>query len=380
MQLKAISARRVFDGEQYHDDAALIWQGDEIQEIIPISALPEGIEHQHFNDALICPGFIDLQVNGGGGIMLNSDSSVEGIETICAAHRQFGTAYLLPTLISTTPEHITLALQSTQQAIENGVPGVLGIHLEGPWLNPEKRGAHNAEVFYSPTAEQLSALPWLTLGHTLVTCAFEQIDKTVLAWLNSNNITLSCGHSNATYEQLSGEKHSYIDGFTHLFNAMSPFEGRSPGVVGAALSHNNAWCSIITDGIHVHPQSVLLAHKLKPKGKLVIVTDAMASIGSDNNQFELDGETIKVIDGKLVNSQGSLAGAHIGMDQSVANVISWGIEESEALKMASLYPALAIKAANLGRLSQGFKAAATILTPEYISQAVVVDGQLHLTQ
>ncbi len=183
-------------------------------------------------------------------------------------------------------------------------------------------------------------------------------------------------HSNATADALTDKKLALTDGFTHLFNAMSPFEGREPGVVGTALNTDHAWCSVITDGIHVHPNSFLLAHKAKPQGKLLIITDAMASLGSKTNRFELNGETIEVIDNKLVNAEGSLAGAHIGMDESVANVISWGIEEQEALKMASTYPAQAMGVNNLGLLKPGYRAAATILSSQYQSQAVLVDGQL----
>lgn len=140
---------------------------------------------------------------------------------------------------------------------------------------------------------------------------------------------------------------------------------------------DHTWCSIITDGIHVHPKSFLLAHKVKPEGKLLIVTDAMASLGSVTNQFELDGETIRVVDNKLVNSRGSLAGAHIGMDESVANVIKWGICEQEALKMASTYPSIAMKCEDLGFLKPNYRAAATVLNTQYQSQAVLVDGNLY---
>ncbi|GAK88054.1 N-acetylglucosamine-6-phosphate deacetylase [Vibrio ponticus] len=194
--------------------------------------------------------------------------------------------------------------------------------------------------------------------------------------MQQKDVIISCGHSNATASELTHEKLSKVNGFTHLFNAMSPFEGREPGVVGTALNTDHAWCSIITDGIHVHPQSFLLAHKAKPQGKLLIVTDAMATVGSKTNRFELDGQIIEVIDNMLVNAEGSLAGAHIGMDESVANVITWGIAEQEALKMASSYPAQAMQIDNLGKLQQGFRAAATVLDDNYRSQAVLVDGHL----
>lgn len=377
MALKAISAPRIFDGEQYHNDAALVWKDEQIDSIVAIDNLPQGIDHQHFEGALIAPGFMDIQVNGGGDVMFNNDITPQGIETICHAHRTHGTAYLLPTLISATPDNIQQALSATEKGLNAKISGLLGVHLEGPWLNKEKRGAHDANLFYAPTVSQLDQFEWPTQGKVLVTAAVENIEPSALQWIKDKGITLSCGHSNAKAEQLTEDKLSLVDGFTHLFNAMSPFEGREPGVVGTALNSDHAWCSIITDGIHVHPQSFLLAHKAKPQGKLLIVTDAMATLGSKTNQFELDGETIRVIDNKLVNSRGSLAGAHIGMDESVANVIQWGITEEEALKMASTYPANALSCDNLGKLKPNFRAAATVLDDNYRSQAVLVDGQLY---
>lgn len=377
MTLKAISAPRIFDGNHYHHNCALVWEDQQIVSILPVSELPNEVEHQHFSSGLIAPGFIDLQVNGGGDVMFNNDITVEGMATICRAHRQHGTAYLLPTLISSTPQNIQSALDATEQAIHQSVPGVIGVHLEGPWLNIEKKGAHDANLFYSPSTEQLESFNWPTRGKVLVTAAVENIDVSSVKWMKDHQIILSCGHSNAKVEQLPDEKLSLIDGFTHLFNAMSPLEGREPGVVGTALNADHSWCSIITDGIHVHPQSVLLALKAKPLGKLLIVTDAMATVGSKTNQFVLDGETIKVVDNKLVNSRGSLAGAHIGMDQSVANVIKWGVDEEQALKMAATFPAQALGCQDLGLLQPHYRAAATVLDDNYQSQAVLVDGMLY---
>ena len=376
MLTKAISAARIFDGTRYHHDAALIWRGDVIEAIVSLTDLPSDIEHQHYPNALITPGFIDLQVNGGGDVMFNNDITPSGIDTICRAHRKHGTAYLLPTLISATPQDICQALTATEQAIKDNVPGVIGVHLEGPWLSQEKKGAHNAELFYSPTIDELTAFPWPQQAKVLVTAALENMSVETLDWLQNHGVTLSCGHSNATAEQLTERKLNLINGFTHLYNAMSAFEGREPGVIGTALHTDHAWCSIITDGIHVHPNNVLLAHKVKPEGKLIIITDAMATLGSETNRFELDGEIIEVINNKLVNREGRLAGAHIGMDQSVANVIAWGIAEEEALKMASTYPAQAMNLTQLGQLKPGYRAAATVLSKDYHSQAVLVDGQL----
>ncbi|MGR5177360.1 N-acetylglucosamine-6-phosphate deacetylase [Vibrio parahaemolyticus] len=376
MTVKAMSAQRVFDGERFHYDAAVVWNDQTIVDIVPKSELSGTVPCTDFADKLIAPGFIDLQVNGGGDVMFNSDTSVEGIDMICRAHRKHGTAYLLPTLISASPQQMKQALLAAEQAIEGQVRGVLGVHLEGPWLNKNKKGAHDADKFYSPSVTQLEAFPWLNNGVNFVTLAAENVALESLQWLRDHDVVVSCGHSNATSDSLPDSKLKLVNGFTHLFNAMSPLEGREPGVVGTALMTDHAWCSIIVDGIHVAPQNVQLAKRVKPDNKLLIVTDAMASVGSVTNRFVLDGEEISVQDGRLVNSQGALAGAHIGMDQSVANVIEWGFDEAEALRMASTYPALALNLSELGLIKPGYHAAATVLNSDYSAHAVMVDGEM----
>lgn len=376
MALKALSAKRIFDGENFHYDASLLWQDNEILSIVPTASLPIEAKVTAYPNGTVVPGFIDIQVNGGGGVMFNQVTTADGIDTICRAHRKHGTAYLLPTLISDTAEKISQALQATQTALTNEVLGVLGVHLEGPWLSIAKKGAHDPKHFYTPSIEELKQLPWLKTGATLITLAPEEVSSQATSWLKEKDIVLSCGHSNATSADFTSDIAANIDGFTHLFNAMSPLEGREPGVVGTALSLDKAWCSIITDGIHVSKQNVLLSQRIKPAGKLLVVTDAMASVGSENNSFILNDETISVQNGKLVNAQGSLAGAHIGMDESVANLIQWGVEESEAFKMASTYPAQALNlGSQLGSLKPGYRASVTIVNDQYIAEDVVVDGQ-----
>lgn len=376
MEHYAISAKRIFDGERFHTHSSLVWQGETIVGIFPTSTVDEKIIIQHYAEGIITPGFIDIQVNGGGGVMFNEKTDVDGIDTICKAHRKHGTAYLLPTLISDTPRKIHEALTAAQNALDCNTLGILGIHIEGPWINPAKKGAHNESLFFDPQISMLESLPWLKSGTTLITLAPEKVNNESIKWLSKKGAILSCGHSNATTQELDNQYFNAISGFTHLYNAMSPLEGRQAGVVGKALMTDNAWCSIITDNIHVSKESALLAHRVKPKGKLLIVTDAMASVGSKSPSFTLNDEIISVVDNKLVNTNGNLAGAHIGMDESVANVIKWGIDEAEAFKMASTYPAIAIKQERLGKLKEGFYASATILAPNYEAQHVLVNGIL----
>ncbi|MDX1301033.1 N-acetylglucosamine-6-phosphate deacetylase [Photobacterium sp.] len=376
MTLRALSAKRIFDGESFHSDASLLWRDNKIISIIPTASLPIEAEVTDYPDGTVVPGFIDIQVNGGGGVMFNQITTADGIDTICRAHRKHGTAYLLPTLISDTAEKISQALKAAQTALTNDVPGVLGVHLEGPWLSIAKKGAHDSKHFYTPSEQALEQLPWLKTGTTLITLAPEEVSSQAISWLKERGILLSCGHSNATSADFTSDITANIDGFTHLFNAMSPLEGREPGVVGTALRLDKAWCSIITDGIHVSKQNVLLSQRIKPAGKLLVITDAMASVGSENSSFMLNDETISVQNGKLVNAQGNLAGAHIGMDESVANLIQWGVKESEAFRMASTYPAQALNLdSQLGSLKPGYRASVTIVNDQYLAEEVLVDGQ-----
>ncbi|MGF1777952.1 N-acetylglucosamine-6-phosphate deacetylase [Vibrio nomapromontoriensis] len=377
MTLHAISAHRIFDGETMHLDSALLWENQRIIGIVPNASVPSHAQISHYPNSTVTPGFIDLQVNGGGGVMFNQDTDADGIRTICDAHRKHGTAYLLPTLISDSQDKINQALIATEDALNANITGVIGVHLEGPWLSPNKKGAHDSHHFYDPSVSSLKALTWPTHGKVLITLAPEEVNHEAIEWLSQQGIIISCGHSNATQSQLNPDTLSYINGFTHLYNAMSPFTGREPGVVGSALMTDHAWCSIITDGIHVDPTSVKLAQRIKPKGKLVIVTDAMATVGSSDDYFVLNDEVIRVVDNQLVNANGSLAGAHIGMDQSVAYAISWGIDECEVFKMASTYPAHALQSEQtLGYLKPEYIAAATILDQHYQTEAVIVDGKL----
>lgn len=375
--LKAITAHTLFDGERYFERHALVYEHTKIVDIIPIEQLDASIERVDYGKATIVPGFIDIQVNGGGGVMLNDQQSVTAIETMINAHRQGGTAYLLPTLVSEKPPTMAAALEAVSVGMEQKIDGLLGIHLEGPWLNPAKKGAHDQNNFYSPTVEQLEAFPWLNNGLNVITLAPEQVEAKSLKWLSDKGCIIAAGHTNLVEQDLAG-KHESIDGFTHLYNAMSSQTGRELGAVGIALSDDERWVSFIADGIHVHPKNLLMAMKLKPKDKMVLVTDAMASVGNPDESFVLDGQVIRVKDGKLVNEAGSLAGAHITMAQSVKNLIDWGVDAAHVYQMASKNPAHALNLGKeLGYLKAGYRASATVLDRNGESNCVLVDGTLH---
>ncbi len=272
---------------------------------------------------------------------------------------------------------MSAALQGVHQALSDQMPGLLGIHLEGPWLSPEKKGAHDPNTFFDPSVDELTRYPWLEHGKTLATLAPERVNQSAVEWLDEHEIILFAGHSNANEKDFTN-KLDHFRGFTHLYNAMSPQTGRELGVVGMALRHDDKWVSFIADGHHVHPSNIVMAAKLKPTNKMVLITDAMGSVGSQDGCFELDGEKICEVDGVLLNKNGNLAGAHITMTQSVSNLLEWGIEKSHAFQMASTNAALALNLGDeLGYLKPGYRASATILDQDGQSLAVMLEGVIY---
>lgn len=306
----------------------------------------------------LAPGFIDVQVNGGGGVLFNDDPSVATIATIGRAHRRFGTTGFLPTLISDTTETMQRAIAATRAAIAAGVPGVLGIHLEGPYLAPARRGVHDARHVRVPDADELQHITALDTGKTLITLAPEQVPLTTLHALRARGAILSAGHSAATLTQAQAAFAAGIRGVTHLFNAMPPLQGREPGLLGAALDDDAVWCGIIVDGVHVHPASLRVAVKAKPRGKVLLVTDAMPVVGSDHPDFTLYGQPITVRDGALRTADGTLAGSALDMAHAVRNTVHLlGLPLDEACRMAAQYPAEFLGLGDqYGRIAPGYRA------------------------
>ena len=306
----------------------------------------------------LVPGFIDAQVNGGGGVLFNNDTSVEAIAAIGRAHRKFGTTGFLPTLISDDAEVMQRAINATRDAISQGVPGVLGIHLEGPYLAPARKGTHDAGKFRVPDADAVALATALDNGLTLLTLAPERVPTETISALVARGAILCAGHSDATYAQAQAGFAAGIRGVTHLFNAMSPLQAREPGLVGAALDNAECWCGIIVDGVHVHPASLRIALAAKPRGKVLLVTDAMPVVGADAPTFDLYGETITACDGVVRNAAGALAGSALDMASAVRNAVRLlGINMDEACRMAAQYPAefLGLGATH-GRIAPGYRA------------------------
>lgn len=307
----------------------------------------------------LVPGFIDIQVNGGGGVLFNNAPTVETLRTIARAHARYGTTSFLPTLISDSYDVMRKAVDAVRRARAEQVPGVLGIHLEGPYLNPEKRGAHDAAKIRALDETGIGILTSLGAdGVTLATLAPEFAAPETIRRLRSAGVIVFAGHSAADYEQSRNAISAGVSGFTHLFNAMTPMDSRAPGMVGAAIESDDCVFSVIADGHHVHPASLRTAVRAKRRGKAILITDAMPTVGSAESSFELNGERIECRDGVLRNSRGSLAGSHLTMLEAVRNTIEMtGLDWREAVRMASAYPARALGLHDrLGFIRPGFAA------------------------
>jgi N-acetylglucosamine-6-phosphate deacetylase len=372
----ALLAKQLFTGESILNDYAVIIQEDRITDIMPASDLPVDIARQTYPNSLLAPGFIDTQVNGGGGVLFNDDTSVKGINAIAKAHRQFGTTGLLPTLITGKPDKFSQAITAVKQAILQKVPGVLGVHLEGPYLNNHRKGVHNADQFRQPSQLDIQAMTMANPGKVMITLAPEVVGNEVIQKLKAQGIIVSAGHTAATYEQIKSALTAGVTGFTHLFNAMTPLQSRAPGVVGAALLNPDSWCGIIVDGHHVHYASLQLALKTKPKGKVILVTDAMPVTGSSQDSFVLDGRTIKHTDDRLETDDGTLAGSDLDMSKAVRNCVNhMDITLEEALRMASAYPAEFLGLGDtLGYIQPGHTASLVLLNQQLVVEKTWIDG------
>ena len=324
----------------------------------------------------LVPGFIDAQVNGGGGVLFNNDTSVDAINAIGRAHRRFGTTGFVPTLISDDAAVMQRAITATRDAIEQGVPGVLGIHLEGPYLAPARKGTHDDAKFRVPDADEIAMATSLDNGISLLTLAPERVPTESIRAIVQRGGIVTAGHTAGSYDEIRAGIDAGITGFTHLYNAMTPLQGREPGAVGAALEDDACWCGVIVDGVHVHPASLRVALKAKPRGRVFLVTDAMPMVGGDDPSFDLYGETITAIDGVVRNAAGALAGSALDMASAVRNSVHLlGLPLDEACRMAAQYPAefLGIGGSH-GRIAAGYRADLVLLDGEVRVQRSWIGG------
>nr|WP_316656020.1 N-acetylglucosamine-6-phosphate deacetylase [uncultured Gellertiella sp.] len=364
----AFLGARLFDGETWHDDRALLLSGSRIEGLVAPDSLAANVRRVDATASLIVPGFIDLQVNGGGGVMLNDTQSVEAIRRITSAHARFGTTALLPTLITDTIEITQAAIAAGRAARAAGVPGFLGLHLEGPHLSLARKGAHDPQLIRpmrdDDLARLLAAAPAFEVFMTTV--APENVRADQVQRLAEAGVLVSIGHTDATCETVRAYARAGARAVTHLFNAMSQLGNREPGVVGAALAEGGLSAGLIADGFHVDPVSigVALAAKAGP-GRVFLVTDAMSTIGTDMTGFTLNGRAIRRAGGKLTLADGTLAGADIDMLSSIRFLHDHlGLSLDETLRMASLYPARAARIDHRkGALKPGMDADFVQLSP-----------------
>lgn len=376
MTRTALINARVLTTQGWRDDAAVIVEDGVIHAVTEASGLASGIARHDLSGRIVLPGFIDCQVNGGGGVLLNDEPTVQGIRAIGAAHRRFGTTGFLPTLISDGIDKMRVAIAAVDAAIAAGVPGVLGIHLEGPFISRERKGVHPPRFLHAPDAEELRLAASLQRGVTLLTLAPECVAPDAIRGLADAGVVVSAGHSNADHATVRAALDAGVRGFTHLYNAMSPLTSRAPGVVGAALDDANSWCGVIVDGHHVAAASLRIALKAKPRGKIFLVTDAMPPVGANDPSFVLDGETITARDGICQTAGGTLAGSALDMITGVRNTVELlGVPLDEAARMASTYPAdfLGLGATH-GRVEAGYRADFTVVDSALRVVETWIDG------
>jgi len=350
------------------DGLAVRLQAGRIAGVGPAETLSSGAQVRDLEGGLLLPGFIDTQVNGGGGVLFNELPTVEGAARIGAAHRKFGTTGFLPTLISDDLAVVASAVEATRRAMAAGVPGVLGLHIEGPFLNARRKGIHDASKFRALDEDAFTLLTSLDAGRTLVTLAPESVPGDMILRLSRAGVIVAAGHTNASYTTMHHALAQGVTGFTHLFNAMSPLTSREPGVVGAALDNIEAWCGVVVDGKHVDPVVLKLALRCRPAEKFMLVTDAMPCVGSAETSFMLQGKHITVRSGACYDDYGTLAGSNLDMASAVRNAVDLlGLDLAAAVGMASHNPAQFLGLGHeLGRIAVGYRAD-LVLTDERLN-------------
>lgn len=359
--LTAITGARIFDGDLWHEHSALLIADGRIAAIASYRDVPAEARIVPMDGLSLVPGFVDLQVNGGGGVLLNERPDVEGIRTICAAHARFGTTALLPTLITDSVAVTTAAIDAGLAARAAAVPGFLGLHLEGPHLSIARKGAHDPAFIRPMEPDDLARTIAARTGldALLMTLAPENATNEQIAALHAAGVTVSLGHSDCGYATAAAAVAAGAQMTTHLFNAMSQLGNREPGMVGAALDLGHINAGLIADGYHVHPVSIGAALRAKRgPGRIFLVTDAMSPLGTDMTSFFLNGREIFREGGRLTLADGTLAGADIDMASCIRFMHdAVGVDLEEALRMASLYPAEAIgMTGRKGRLTHGHDA------------------------
>ena len=374
--LTAFTGARIFDGAEWHEGAALALAG---ATIAGIGAVPAGAETIALDGGMLAPGLVDLQVNGGGGLLVGPGTDAEDLATICAVHARFGVTALLPTLITDNAAVTEAVLAAGATAARRAVPGFAGLHLEGPHLSLARKGAHDPALIRPMDEADLVRLERAraSLPHLLVTVAAETVTPEQVARLVRAGIVVSIGHSDAGYETVLAAVRAGASMATHLFNAMSQLGNRDPGVVGAVLAEGKMSAGIIADGIHVHPATFGAALRAKTgPGRIFLVSDSMSQAGTELESFGLNGRKILRRDGALRLEDGTLAGADLTLDAALRHAhFGLGIGLGEALAMATRYPAEALRAPELGVLRPGCVASIVHLGDDLCVRQVWIGGR-----
>ena len=375
--MRALVNARVALDQHIADGMAVLIAGGRVLEMLPLGHPPMDVPREDLHGGLLAPGFVDVQVNGGGGVLFNDDPSVETIRRIGEAHRRYGTTGFLPTLISDDLSVVRAGVAAVDAAIEAGVPGVLGIHIEGPFLNIRRKGIHDPARIRDLDEEGFEAVTGLRHGRTLVTLAPERTTPAMIQRLTDRGVIVAAGHSEAKYDELRAAIAAGMTGCTHLFNAMSPLGSREPGVVGAALDDPSFWCGLIVDGRHVHPATMRLALRAKGAERLFLVTDGMPSVGQVNKSFDLQGHRVVARDGACYNEDGTLAGSDLDMAGAVRNAQAMlGLDLSAALTLAARNPAAFIGLDDeIGHLGPGARADLVLLDDAGVVRRAWIGGQ-----
>jgi N-acetylglucosamine-6-phosphate deacetylase len=373
-----LSNGQIFDGDVLHHDKALLLDGKRVAGLMPLTEMPSDCSVVDLGGDILTSGFVDIQVNGGGGVLFNETPDAKALKTASAAHRRYGTTSLLPTIISDEFAVMEACADAVRNSMIDPNSSVVGIHFEGPILNPARAGAHQPEKIKPFDREILDILSRAQLDHIVLTVAPEILPVGAIRELVATGARVCAGHTEASAAQIKNALSEGLVGFTHLFNAMAKLESRVPGVVGAALDDPDSWCGIIADGFHVDPVMMRIAARAKKIGKIVLVTDAMPTVGTTETEFYLQGEKISVDGGRCVTAAGVLAGSNLNMALAVRNAVEMiELPLEEALRMASLYPAEFLEMDNeIGRIKAGHRANLVTLNNDFNVTRSWQNGQL----
>jgi N-acetylglucosamine-6-phosphate deacetylase len=377
VSIQALINARVLTDQGFRDGCIVLLQDGKVLDLVGEGdARAAGATRQDLGGGLLLPGFIDTQVNGGGGLLFNDTPDLATIRAIGQAHRRFGTTSFLPTLISDDLSVVAAAIAAVEAAITAQVPGVEGIHIEGPFISQARKGAHDSAHLRALGPEHVALLSSLRRGRTLVTLAPERAGLDTIGRLRDAGVVIAAGHSNADCATIVLALAQGVRGFTHLFNAMSPLGSREPGVVGAALHDGDSWCSIIVDGWHVHPVTLRVALRSKRHERFILVTDAMPNVGTALTSFLLQGRPIEVLDGRCIDEQGTLSGSALDMASAVRNAVELlALPLETAVRMASTFPAEFLGLGDeLGRIAPGYRANLVLADASLRVRATWIDG------